>query len=108
MPVLVMDIRSMWVFMYLVGMGMQMGVMPTRNRMICSLRMGMVMMRIIVPVPVIMDYRRMPVGMAVIFGEEDYDPDEHEEHCRDEDQAGKLLEKQEPDDDPEYRVDSEV
>ena len=107
-PVLMMDIRSMLVFMHDLLMRMQMSMIPVRSGWWCHFRVKMIMMGIIMPVPMIMYLWRVPVRMAVMLGQQDHDPGEHQTDSRDEDQPGKIPEQDQADDDSENRVDSKV
>lgn len=107
-PVLMMDIRSMLVFMHDLLMRMQMSMIPVRSGWWCPFRVKMIVMPVIVQMPVIMYLWRVPVRMAVMLGQQDHDSGQHQADSRDEDQPWKIPEQDQSDDDPEYRVDPEV
>src|SRR5512133_1656034 len=98
-----MKIRSMVVIMDHLHMGMEVGVIPARCHYSIPTRMGMVMVPVIMPVPVIMYQGEMSMGVAVVFCHQDDDPGEHQDECREKYQAGRIPEDKQSDDDAEDR-----
>jgi len=88
-------------------MGVGMGVLAVPVRQRRAGQVGMIVVEIVVPVPVLVDYRRGLVGVGVALGDEEVRPGSHHRKGKVKRALRRGGEDGERDDDPEKRCDGE-